>query len=375
MTYPSDTQSALLFDKPFDHLEAFANKAIAVLSARSAAPFGVNECNPGVFYRIYGGDDVMITLEYMNSRANVMLLDLPLKSPVTKLLCPDMMERVDAHKTHVLISVSHGVWGNSPEVAAMLDKMSYPKSGTTFENFAQHLEVCELLTLLAQENQEASAIHWTQSDQLLDYKTFQIFASGPAPNHLHVHPYLLGGGTSPSGEPLVVVTGLGSAQFVGRTVTVKANPLPWHASFEAIFVFMRVALMPNGYVIPDTDTFGDEDNSECYSVRHIPASDGLAPFYELEPLLHKQYGYQSPTYVARQGPSFDDRNMPDDLLPPGANARGDMLDDLRNKRAMAEGIGGRFDVRRVAGGRMVPPPEPPRGPSLLARIKGLGRKA
>jgi hypothetical protein len=372
--YPSDTQSALLFDRPFTHLEAVATKAVAVLSARFGAEFKCIEANPGVFYRIFGGDDLMITLEYMDGQANVALFDLPLKSPITNMLCSEMGERVAGHRSHVLIGVSHGVFGNSPEVAALLDKMSYPKTGATYAHFEQRLIVCELLTLIAQETLQASAIHWTQSDQLFDYKTFETYANGTAPSLLHVHPYLLGGGTSDEGDPLVTVVGLGSAQFVGRTVTVKANPLPWHVSFEAIFIFLRVALAKGGYIIPDIDTFGDEDNTQSYRVRHMPAQEGLAAFYELEPLLHKEHGYQSPTYVVPSDTRFDDRNMPKDLLPNDASDRAQVLEELRSKRALAEGIGGRFDVRRVVGGRMVPSPEPTRGPGLLSRIAGFGRK-
>jgi hypothetical protein len=374
VTYPSDTQSALLFDRPFTHLEDVANKAIAVLSARLGAEFKFIEANPGVFYRLFGGNDLMITLEYMDGRANVALFDLPLKSPITTMLCPDMVERVAGHRSHVLIGVSHGVFGNAPEVAALLDQMSYPKLAATYAQCEQRLIVCELLTLIAQETLQASAIHWTQSDQLFDFKTFETYAHGKVPSLLHVHPYLLGGGKSVEGDPLVSVVGLGSAQFVGRTVTVKANPLPWHVSFEAIFIFLRVALAKGGYIIPDTDTFGDEDNTQSYRVRHIPAQNGLAAFYELEPLLHTEYGYQSPTYVERGDTRFDDRNMPKDLLPSDANARVQVLDELRSKRAMAEGVGGRFDVRRVVGGRMVAPPEPAKGTSLLSRIAGFARK-
>jgi hypothetical protein len=311
----------------------------------------------------------------MDGKANVALFDLPLKSPITTMLCPDMAERVANHRSHVLIGVSHGVFGNSAEVARLLEEMSYPKTGASNGHFEQRLVVCELLTLIAQETLQASAIHWTQSDQLLDYKTFETYANGKAPSLLHVHPYLMDGGKSGEGEPLVSVLGLGSSQFVGRTVSVKANALPWHASLESIFVFLRVALASNGYIIPDTDTFGDESQSQSYRVRHMPAKDGLAAFYELEPLLHTEYGYQSPSYVERTGPVMDDRNMPTDLLPQDLVAREDMLTQLSAKRAMAEGIGGRFDVRRVVGGRMVPPPEPAKGLSILARLRRFGRKA
>lgn len=374
MKYPSETQSALLFDRPFLHIEAFANKAVAVLTGLYDAPFRISECNPGLFYRIYGGNEVMITIEYMPSRANVALFDLPLSSPITTLLCPDMPARIEAHQTHVLIGVSHGVWGNSPEIAAMLDQMNYPKSGATLAHFMQRLELCERLTQMAQECQQASAIHWTQSDQLLDHKSFTAFGGMPAPSPLHVHPYLLGSGTSETSQNMVSVIGLGSSQFVGRTVTMRASVLPWQASYEAIFVFLRVALAPNGYIIPDTDTFGNEQNSESYRVRHIDAQGGMAAFFELEPLLHREHGFQAASYVERGNASFDDRTIPSDLLPKDPSERANMTKQLQAKRAMAEGIGGKFDVRRVVGGRMVPPAEPPKSQGFFARMKRFGRK-
>jgi hypothetical protein len=374
VNYPRETQSALLFDQPFQHLEEVANKVVAVLSNRYETPFRISETNPGHFYRIFGGNEVMITLEYMPDRANMALLELPLKSPITTLLCPDVPARIDAHQTCVLISVMHGVSGNSPEIAAMLEQVHHPTAGATLAHFQQRLELSELVIMIAQESQPASAIHWMQSDQLFDAKTFETLGGGPAPNHLHVHPFLMDSGKSEQGKPLVSVVGLGSSQFVGRTVMMRPSTLPWQASFEALFVFLRVALKPNGYIIPDTETFGDEDNSQSYRVRHIEAQDGSAALYELETLLHRAHGYKAVNYIDPHEGTFDPPKKSDDFLPAASEDHDEVIEAEAGKPALAESKGGRFDVRRAVGGRMVAPPETPKAKGFLGRIKRFAQK-
>jgi hypothetical protein len=374
LKHPTDIQSALLFDTRFTNLDTFVQKAEAVLSAKTGLPFNYIEAKPGVFYRIYGGGDLMITLEYVDGRANTALFEPALSSPITTILCPDIRARIDAHKSMILINVSHGTFGGSAEIQRLLNQLEFADPYATYQHFVQRLEACELLTLIAQETTQACAIHWTQSDQLLDSKTFEVLSAGTTPKPLHVHPFLFGDGQSENGQQCVGVLGFGANHFVDRQVSMRPSTLPWHASYETIFVFLRVALMPNGYIIPDTDTFGNESQTESYRVHHVDAKDGEAPKYEVEPLLHKEFNFQSPTYVERVGPTFDDRNIPGDLLPKQAEEREQTITSMRQTREMAERAGVRFDVRRVVGGRMVPPSEPAKPKSLFSRFASFGRK-
>lgn len=88
-----------------------------------------------------------------------------------------------------------------------------------------------------------------------------------------------------------------------------------------------------------------------------PAKPGDVALYEIEPLLHLEYGYQSPSYVPHIR-LVDDRAPPADLMPPATDARRDLLDEWKAKRAMAEGVGGSFEVRARPSAPASPPPRP-----------------
>src|SRR5689334_5477339 len=123
MQFPNEVQAALLFDRRVTSLEEIVRTFLKVEEARSGMVFNVPEVNPGVFYRLYGGDQLMITLEYMDHPAEMVVFQQPLASTVTGLLCPDMRQRLTASRSHILINVSHGVLGGvakEPGIAAML---------------------------------------------------------------------------------------------------------------------------------------------------------------------------------------------------------------------------------------------------------------
>ena len=83
---------------------------LRILEARGAS-CNVPEKNPGKFCRLFGGDEMIITLEYLDKPANVEVFNQALTSPVTKIVTPDIGERLTRHRSHVLIEVAHGVLG------------------------------------------------------------------------------------------------------------------------------------------------------------------------------------------------------------------------------------------------------------------------
>ena len=83
---------------------------LRILEARGAS-CNVPEKNPGKFYRLFGGDEMIITLEYLDKPANVEVFNQALTSPVTKIVTPDIGERLTRHRSHILIEVAHGVLG------------------------------------------------------------------------------------------------------------------------------------------------------------------------------------------------------------------------------------------------------------------------
>lgn len=324
MQFPNEVQSALLFDRPIKCLETVARTFMTIEEANTGARYNVSESNPGLFYRLYGGDDLMVTLEYIDRPANVEVFRQTLESAFTKISFPEAPARLAKHRSHILIGVSHGVLGSSPELQRLMATLDMASPGATLPQFRRRLDVCGLLTQVAHEAAGATAVHWTQSNLLLSAKQIEVLATMPPPSPLHVHPYLFGGGKSPDGKALVGMRTFGARHFIGGEVLIEPSALPWAANFETILAFLRVCLIENGYVIPDGDSFGPEDRSLSYRVHHRAAAAGDVPIYELEPLMYREFGFQADAYVPPER-VFDDRSAPSELMPENAAARDNLL--------------------------------------------------
>jgi hypothetical protein len=359
MQYPNTVQSALLFDRPMTDLALIVQNFLKIEAAKSGAHFNVSEANPGFFYRLYGHHDLMITLEYIDGPANPAVFAQALESPIMRMLCPDMPERIARHRSHVLINVSHGVLPDMPEIAALMADLDMPVAGASLPQFVERLDTCAFLSQLANDVGNASVVHWTQSNQLLSAEVFETYAkaSSPGPGMLHIHPLVFNGGVAEDGQQKAEILTFGARHFIGREVQVRASVIPWSACYETVLAFLRVATVENGYIIPDGDLFGPEDGSQSFRVHHLPANEGSVPTYELEPMMFREYGFQSESYVGK-GPSFDDRSVPSEFLPNSQSERADILNDLRARREMVEGVGGHLQVRaKPAAPTNAPPPQ------------------
>jgi hypothetical protein len=371
MQFPNRIQAALLFDRRIDGLEAIVRAFMLVEEARSGARFNVPEARPGAFYCLFGGDDLMITLEYIDRPADAEVFRQTLSSAITGILCPDMRQRVTTNRSHILINVSHGVLGDAPEVRRLLQQIDYPLEGHSLAQFTRRLEICALISRIACDHAPAQAVHWTQSNQLFPGEKFDDGAELAAPSPLHVHPFLFGGTKDAGGATKVGIRTFGARHFIGREVIIEPSVLPWAANFETILTFIRVAMVPGGYVIPDGDCFGPEDRSLSYRVLHRPAADDEVPLCELVPLLHRKFDFVSDEYVPPER-VFDDRAPPSDLMPESQDEKMVLANEWREKRALAEGIGGRFEVR-ARGQQPGSPTNPPAG-SLPTGGPGLGAR-
>ena len=383
MQFPNELQSAIVFDQRITSLDQMVDAFTKIEAERSGARFNMIEAKPGIFYRLYGGgDELMITLEYMDNPANEAVFEQPLASLVTGTYCPDARARIQKSRSHILVNVSHGVLGNvlqSSGIAAMLDGIGMPREGASLPQFRTRLEALALITRIICDVEPAQLIHWTQSNLLFPPEIFTTLADAGAPGPLHIHPFLFGNPGGAGGRPEVGIRTFGARHFIGREVLIEPSVIDWGANFETILAFLRLATHDKGYIIPHGDTFGPEDGSLSYRVIHRDATEGDVPLYELVPLMHRAQGFQSPDYVPRDR-AFDDRNPPTDLMPPEQEAQQELTDEWREKRALAEGAGGRFEVRARGGDAPPPappsPPLPPPGPATrsLFRQKMFGRK-
>ena len=375
MQFPNEIQAALLFDRPVDCLEAIVRDFARIEEARGGIRFNLPEAKPGIFYRLFGGDELMVTIEYLAHPADPAVFQQTLASTITGILCPDIRERLMKSRSHILVNVSHGVLGNSPEIHQLLQQINYPREGANLPQFCRRLEVCALIARIIGDHVPAQAVHWCQSNQLVPGERFEAAASLPAPGPLHIHPFLFGNSNHPDGQARVGIRTFGARHFIGRELLIEPSVIPWAANYETLLTFLRVATADQGYVIPDGDTFGPEDRSQSYRVIHRDAEPGDVPLYELVPLLHREFDFIADDYVP-QDRVIDDRSPPPELMPNDDEAKMDLANEWREKRKLAEGFGASFEVRarHKEPGAIPPPSGSPRPAGPFGGRPQFGRK-
>ena len=371
MKFPNNVQAALLFDRPVNELEAIVRAFTRIEEARSGARFNVPEARPGAFYCLFGGDELMISFEYLDRPADVAVFQQPLTSVITGILCPDIRERLVRNRSHVLVNVSHGALGDSPELRRLMDTIGRPPEGHSLPQFQRRLDVLALIARMVCDHAPPIVVHWTQSNQLFPGETFDALAAGAAPGPLNVHPYLFGQSKGPDGQPRLGIRTFGARHFIEREILVEPNVLPWAANYETILAFLRLATVENGYIIPHGDTFGPEDGSLSYRVLHREAEPDDVPLYEPVPLMHRAYDFVAQDYVPRDR-VIDDRAPPLALMPEDDEAKMELVNGWREKRALAERIGGRFEVRSIGARPGAPPPPGPGQRPVFGRKRPTG---
>jgi hypothetical protein len=380
MLYPNCLQAALLFDRPVHDLEAIVHAFARVEGMHSGAQFNVPESNPGRFYRLFNGaEELMLSFEYCDRPAAAELFRPALSSPFTGIATPDIRKRIARHESHILLEVSHGVLAGvdeDPKFAAMFDAIGRPRSGDSQPQFERRLQVLALMARIAIEHVMPLAVHWTQSDMLLGGEVFDDFAaSGDMPGLLHIHPVLFGPRPDAGDEGLVGIRTFGARQWLGRELIIQPGVLPWAASLDTLFAFLKVATMRGGYVIPDGDTFGPEDRSLSYRVLHHDAGANIGyaateaadvPMVELVPLKHLAHSFVSAEHVP-DADAFDDRTFPAAIMPEDQEAKMALANEWAGKRKLAEGIGGRLEVREAGLEQAATPPPAPSSVKPLER--------
>lgn len=309
MKYPNRLQVALLFDEPFDGLDAVARDFARVIEMKTGAIFNVPEQKSGVFVRLFGGarstagGEMMLTFEVLPGPGATETYEGALGSSITGILCPTMPQRVARASCHILLEVSHGAMSaveDDTEKATMVGEVGADQGWTTQAAFHARLETLALMTRVTCDHIMPSAIHWTQSNLLIDPETFEQMA-GPAasmslPCPLTIHPILFGEPEEPGQTPRVGLRTLGARHWLGRELVVPATTLPWASAYQTVVAFCTMATSQSGHVVADGDTFGPEDGSEIWRVHHRnaasddSASEGVAT-YELVPLRHDTCGF------------------------------------------------------------------------------------
>jgi len=378
MLYPNRIQAAMLFDRPLDCLEAAVRDFARVEEMKTGATFNVPETNPGRFYRLFGGDEeLMLTFEYIEGPAMEGAFRGALSSPLVGMLTPDIRDRIANTRSHVLLEVSHGVLGgveSDPKIASLLETIGREPDGATQEQFHRRLNILALMSRVMTDHAKPLAVHWAQSDILMDGDTFDQMAAIEAPGPLHIHPFLFGPRRKSDDARMAGIRTYGARHWLGREILIQPSVLPWAANFETILAFLKIATAPNGYVIPDGDTFGPEDRSTSTRVTYheagatsgdLSAEEGGVPLYELTPLKHTAHDFLDPEHVPEEN-VIDDRTFSGVAMPGDQDDKMESANRWRESRKLAEGIGATFEVRATGDNGEAPPPPPKPELSVVA---------
>ncbi|MFN0193010.1 MAG: hypothetical protein ACKVP5_13715 [Aestuariivirga sp.] len=340
--YPPNIQTCLLFDTPRAVSAKVVASSFADVEARlSGTRYNPLEVNGDAFVRLYGTNDMMITIERIDGPANATVFAGTLNSGFTRLALPDSPQLVARHASHMLVNVHHGAIPPMDALEKLMGEIGMTAQGHSLEAFKARLKLAGLLTTIAHDEGNASLIHWTQSNTLVKPQVFAAMAKEDPPSPIHIHPRMWQEGATPSGEPRVGFVTLGASHFIGREISVKPTHIPWVETYQGAYAFLKLAVMRNGYIIPDGDTFGDEDQNYSYRARHIAernTGETVVPAeYQLELLMSKKHSFTSPDYV-----------------PPGGAAGTRGVDEEQRRQwaeqgRMAEAAGVRLEVRARTG--------------------------
>ena len=358
MQYPSEIQCALLLQQPIRNLEKIVRTFMSIIEAKEGFRFNVPESNPGLFYRLFAvgdlGREMMVTFELIPNPGDPAVFQQALGSAITGKMCPDVRQRLMRHRAMILVNVSQGVFGSvmqDPKLASFLSSVGVGQEGANLPMFQRRLSLCQLAARIAADETQPLLVHWTQSNQLLPGEIFDGYASADAPHALHIHPWLFGPQAMPGEKQKLGIRTFGARHFIGREIVIEPHELPFTANYETILAFLGVATASNGYIIPDGDTFGPEDRSLSYRVTWHDAEEGDVPTYALTPLFYREYGFVSEDHAPAEN-VIDERMPPAAIMPEDDEAKMELVNEWAEKRALAENMGGRFEVRSF----QTPPP-------------------
>jgi hypothetical protein len=351
-SYSNALQVALLYDSA-DAIDVNALQ-VAFLQSEltSGTKYNVVEADGRTYFRCFGGrgSDVMILVEWVGrptARAN---FDAALGSVFNGITVPDATTLIDRHRGLLLINVDR-VMPPSGEVQTLMAQMGMSQAAPSLPQHQERLRVMGLLAAMATDISNPTLSHWTHTDVLARPQAIKDLMCDASPHPLHVHPFPFRGPGTTQDQGIAGVVTFGAAAFIGREIRVRPTAVPWVEAYQHALTFIAMAMHENGYLIPDGDTIGDPSHSYCYRVHHTaePLGNGGAqiPCYELEPLLNKQHGLQSPDYVTRDRIVNIDAPQPEYVLLKGRALR-ETVAEWKAMRRLAERTGGSFEVKAKA---------------------------
>lgn len=191
-----------------------------------------------------------------------------LASPAVQLTFPDAFAKIQNHRARIAISVSDIV---AKEDVPEPSEHSGTLQGFPDTHFERKLHICKTLTRFMAVRNHPDAIHWGQSDQIISPQSFKLTTSNfDFPTPLYVHPYLFSSNEVINDIQLLGLTTYGAAHLIGREITFREAPVPFHWLQHRTVVFIDM-IRQRGALIPDDETFGLNE-LEVIRVKHRASS-------------------------------------------------------------------------------------------------------
>lgn len=269
---PTKIESVLLYDH-FTIVDP--NAVLERLNAGLADPaagFRAVQVAEDWAFAVFAGDGLYAMISQTDTPLAIDGFAEALRSPHTAMTFPKAREIVTTHKQRILVTVGCGVpmpgVPDKPDIQRVPDDMA---PVPTLPQFETMLSVCQTLTTLFFEENRPLAIHWGQSDQILDPELYDAYSRQPFPIALFVHPGFFSSRTVVDEKRVVGLRTFGAAPLIGREIVFAEAPVPPSWIYKRTCDFVAAA-RKRGALIPDGENFGASED-EIIRIRHQPASE------------------------------------------------------------------------------------------------------
>jgi hypothetical protein len=256
-------QATVMLDQALQSIDGLVEATLQTAEQLAGGALRLHDDNSTSLVRLLGDEGQMLAIAQITDLPDPASLHVPLSSTITGMICADMPERIAATQAQLRITVSRGETGQGDP-------------GT--EAKIHSLDLLGRITALACQQEGALAVHWKQSEQLLPPQAFLDLVEEGVPGALHMHPFLFGD------SGLVGIRTYGARHFIGREMLLQPHAANFAGHFDAMLAVLRFAMEPDGYLIPDGDTFELPGGGFDYQVLYRDREDDGVPLLELRPL-------------------------------------------------------------------------------------------
>ncbi|MEM7427973.1 MAG: hypothetical protein AAF441_17915 [Pseudomonadota bacterium] len=271
---PGKIEAVLLYDEmvPFqpEDLLPVLNNALARINLPPAFQRIVVEQPPG--YLHYSGAGLTVQITQSPDPKAPEGFGGAVASGFTQIVFKEAREVVASHRQHVFISIVAGV--PLPD-HPLLDEIGYEAETLEAWQFDLALQMMKDLTCAYYSRVPPRAIHWVQSDQMVDAQRFGALAMDENDLSLFVHPGVTWSGKMVGDSQALGFRTYGAQNFIGKEIIFDETHVNFAFCYLRTLMFIAMA-RTSGTITPHGNTFGT-DETEFIRVRHEPDPAGRDP--------------------------------------------------------------------------------------------------